>query len=42
MLHKKYIEDDQHFVICSLWAENAKEEKTVTGTAVVILPSSGL
>ena len=39
---KKYIEDDQHFVICSLWAENAKGEKTVTGTAVVILPSSGL
>ena len=42
MVTKKYIEDDRHFAICNLWAENAKGEKTVTGTAVVILPSSGL
>ena len=38
---KKYIEDGQHFVVCSLWAENPKGEKTVTGTAVVTLPSRG-
>ncbi len=38
---KKYIEDGRHFVVCSLWAENPKGEKTVTGTAVVTLPSRG-
>jgi acyl dehydratase len=38
---KKYIEDGQHFVVCSLWAENPKGEKTVTGTAVVTLPAKG-
>lgn len=38
---KKYIEDGQHFVVCSLWTENPKGEKTVTGTAVVTLPSRG-
>ncbi len=38
---KKYIEDDQHFVVCSLWAENPNGEKTVTGTAVVTLPARG-
>ncbi len=38
---RKYIEDGQHFVVCSLWTENPKGEKTVTGTAVVILPSRG-
>lgn len=38
---KKYIEDGQRFVVCSLWTENPKGEKTVTGTAVVTLPSRG-
>ncbi len=38
---KKYIEDGQHFVACSLWTENPKGEKTVTGTAVVTLPTRG-
>ncbi len=38
---KKYIEDGRHFVACSLWVENSKGEKTVTGTAVVSLPSRG-
>ncbi len=38
---KKYIEDGQHFVACSLWTENPKGEKTVTGTAVVTLPAKG-
>jgi acyl dehydratase len=38
---KKYIEGDEHYVECSLWAENAKAEKTVTGTAVVIMTARG-
>jgi acyl dehydratase len=38
---KKYIEDGRHFVVCSLWTENPKGEKTVTGTAVVTLPARG-
>jgi acyl dehydratase len=36
---KKYVEDGQHYVGCSLWAENAMGEKTASGTAIVILPS---
>ncbi len=38
---KKYVEDSQHFVVWSLWAENPKGEKTVTGTAIVTLPARG-
>ena len=38
---KKYIENEQHFVECSLWAENPKGEKTASGMAIVILPSRG-
>lgn len=38
---KKYVEDGQHFVDCSLWAENARGEKTASGMAVVVLPSKG-
>jgi acyl dehydratase len=38
---KKYVQDDQHYVECSLWAENAKGEKTASGIAIVILPSRG-
>jgi acyl dehydratase len=36
---KKYVEDGQHCVDCSLWAENTKGEKTASGMAIVILPS---
>jgi len=36
---KKYVQDGQHYVECNLWAENSKEEKTVLGMAIVILPS---
>jgi len=35
----KYVEDGQHYIECSLWAENPKGEKTASGMAVVILPS---
>lgn len=38
---KKYIEDDQHLVVLSIWAENPGREKTIAGTAVVSLPSRG-
>lgn len=36
---KKYVQDGQHYVECNLWAENSKEEKTVLGMAIVMLPS---
>ncbi len=38
---KKYVEDGEHYVECSLWVENPKGEKTVSGKATVILPSRG-
>lgn len=38
---KKYVEDGQHFVVANIWTQNPKGEKTVTGTAVVSLPSRG-
>jgi acyl dehydratase len=38
---KKYVQDGQHYVECRLWAENAKGEKTASGTATIILPSRG-
>ena len=38
---KQYVEDGEHCVQCSLWVENARGEKTVTGTAVVVLPARG-
>jgi acyl dehydratase len=38
---KKYVEDRQHHVECSLWAENSEGKKTASGMAVVILPSKG-
>ena len=38
---KKYVADGEHYVECSLWAENARGEKTVTGMTVVIVPARG-
>lgn len=38
---KKYVEGGEHYVECSLWVENPKGEKTVSGKAIVILPSRG-
>jgi len=38
---KKYVQDGQHYVECSLRAENSKAEKTASGMAIVILPSRG-
>lgn len=36
---KKYIEGNQHMVTLRIRVENPREEKTLTGTAVVRLPS---
>ncbi len=36
---KKYVESEEHYIECSLWVENTKGEKTVTGKATVTLPS---
>ncbi|HEX78992.1 MAG TPA: acyl dehydratase [Dehalococcoidia bacterium] len=38
---KKCIEDDNHLVALKIWAEKPFGEKTLTGTAVVNLPSKG-
>jgi acyl dehydratase len=36
---KKYIEENNHLARVEIWAENPQGEKTVTGSAVVMLPS---
>ena len=36
---KKYVKDEEHYIECSLWAENMKGEKTVSGRAVVVIPT---
>jgi hypothetical protein len=38
-VNKKYIESEEHYIECNIWAENAKGEKTVTGKATAILPA---
>lgn len=40
-INKKYVEDDGHYIECNLWVENTKGEKTVSGKALVTLPSRG-
>jgi len=39
LVRKKYVEGEEYCVECSLWVENAKGRKTVSGKAIVILPS---
>ena len=36
---KKYVEDNKNIARVEIWAENTRGEKTVTGSAVVTLPS---
>jgi acyl dehydratase len=36
---KKYVEESKHYARVEIWAENPQGEKTVTGSAVVMLPS---
>ena len=38
---KKYEEDGRYLARLEIWAENPEGDKTVTGTAVVALPSRG-
>lgn len=38
---RKHVEDGERYLECSLWAENAKGERTVTGKAVVVIPARG-
>jgi len=38
---KKYIDENQHLVALKIWVENPRGEKTLSGTAVVSLPSGG-
>ncbi len=37
----KRIEDGEHLVECSIWAENGEGEITTPGTAVLVLPPRG-
>ena len=38
---KKYVDHGEHYVECNLWVENEKGEKTISGTAIVVLPPKG-
>ena len=38
---KKYVDAGEHHVECHIWAENSKGEKTVSGMAIVVMPSRG-
>jgi acyl dehydratase len=35
---KKQVAEGEHLIDCSIWAENSQGEKTVTGSAVVVVP----
>jgi hydroxyacyl-ACP dehydratase HTD2-like protein with hotdog domain len=38
-VNKKYVEGNQHYVRVEIWVENPQGERTVSGSAVVKLPS---
>ena len=38
-VNRKYIEDNRHYVRVEVWAENPQGERTVSGSAVLMLPS---
>jgi len=38
---RKYVEGNNHYVRLEIWAENPRQERTVSGSAVVKLPSRG-
>ena len=40
-INRKYVEGDKHCLECVIWAENSSSEKTVTGTATIIIPARG-
>ena len=35
---RKFVEDGGHYVLADVSVENSRGEKTVTGTAIVLLP----
>ena len=39
IVSKKFIENDEHYVDCEIWAENSKGEKCTLGKASVTLPA---
>ena len=41
VVKNKYVKDGEHCVECDIWTENQKGERTVPGTATVVLPSRG-
>ena len=38
---KKSVENGESCIECSIWAENPKGDKTVTGKATIVLPTRG-
>jgi len=38
---EKKVEENERLVICEVWTENPRGEKTTTGKAIVALPSRG-
>ena len=40
-ISNKYVDNGENRVECNVWAENPQGEKTVTGKAMVVLPSRG-
>jgi acyl dehydratase len=36
---KKYVENNEHYVECELWAENGKGQRYVSATVIVTLPT---
>jgi acyl dehydratase len=38
---KKYVENNEHLVELDIWTENPQGEKTITGSALISLPSKG-
>ena len=40
-ISRKFEQNGEHCVECTIWAENPRGERTVTGKAVVVLPVRG-
>lgn len=38
---RRYVEGSEHCLVCDIWVENVKGEKTTPGSATVVLPSRG-
>ena len=40
-VNKKYIENNEHYVECEVWAENSQGEKCTVGIVSITIPSRG-